>query len=103
METRITASIKTVESTLKKVDKAKQATLSEALRLDLSEVVGWQTAQAEAPAGGTLSTEDAQLIYHAIGPTGANWQRQTLATRLVITQVMQTLLGSQITARRKRA
>ena len=45
METRITAWIKTVESTLKKVDKAKQATLSEALRLDLSEVVGWQTAQ----------------------------------------------------------
>jgi|TARA_R100000306_G_scaffold20515_2_gene24373 hypothetical protein len=103
METRITAWIKTVESTLKKVDKAKQATLSEALRLDLSEVVGWQTAQAEAHAGGTLSTEDAQVIYHAIGPTGANWQRQTLATRLVITQVMQTLLGSQITARRKRA
>ena len=103
METRITAWIKTVESTLKKVDKAKQATLSEALRLDLSEVVGWQTAQAEAHAGGTLSTEDAQVIYHAIGPTGANLQRQTLATRLVITQVMQTLLGSQITARRKRA
>jgi hypothetical protein len=103
METRITAWIKTVESTLKKVDKAKQATLSEALRLDLSEVVGWQTAQAEAHAGGTLSTEDAQVIYHAIGPTGANWQRQTLATQLVITQVMQTLLGSQITARRKRA
>ena len=103
METRITAWIKTVESTLKKVDKAKQDTLSEALRLDLSEVVGWQTAQAEAHAGGTLSTEDAQVIYHAIGPTGANWQRQTLATRLVITQVMQTLLGSQITARRKRA
>ena len=103
METRITAWIKTVESTLEKVDKAKQDTLSEALRLDLSEVVGWQTAQAEAHAGGTLSTEDAQVIYHAIGPTGANWQRQTLATRLVITQVMQTLLGSQITARRKRA
>ena len=103
METRITAWIKTVESTLKKVDKAKQATLSEALRLDLSEGGGWQPAQAEAHAGGTLSTEDAQVIYHAIGPTGANWQRQTLATRLVITQVMQTLLGSQITARRKRA
>ena len=42
---RATRWIKTVESTLKKVDKAKQATLSEALRLDLSEVIGWQTAQ----------------------------------------------------------
>ena len=103
MANRLTAWIKTVEKDLKKVDKAKQATLSEALTLDLSEVIGWQNAQAEAHAGGTLSTEDAQVIYHAIGPTGANWQCQTLATRLVITQVMQTLLGSQIAVRRKRA
>ena len=103
MPNRLTAMISDVEPELKNVDKTKRATLETALALDTSEVIGWQTAQAEAHASGTLNTDEAQFIYAAIGPTGLNWTKQTLATQLVITQVMKTLLGNQIAARRQRA
>jgi hypothetical protein len=103
MTNRLKEMISAVEPELKNVDKTKRARLKAAFALDASEVIGWQNAQAEAHAGGTLSTDEAQLIYTAIGPTGENWTKQTLATQLIVTQVMQTLLGNQIAARRWRA
>ena len=103
MPNRLTVMISDVAPKLKNVDKTKRARLKAALALDASEIIGWQNAQTEAHASGTLSTDEAQFIYAAIGPTGANWPKQTLATRYVITQVMQTLLGNQIAARRQRA
>ena len=103
MANRLTAMICDVAPKLKNVDKTKRARLEAALALSAGEIIGWQNAQAEAHASGTLSTDEAQLIYAAIGPTGENWPRQTLATQLIVTQVMKTLLGNQIAARRQRA
>jgi hypothetical protein len=101
MANRLTAMIELTETDLKGLEKAKHAKLTAALALDTSEVIGWQTAQAEAHASGMISTDEAQFIYVAIGPAGGNWKRQTLATRIVITQAMHTLLSNQIAARRQ--
>ena len=65
--------------------------------LTFGEWYAYQSAQAVAHAKGTISADEAQTIYHALGGEGfteTGWSTDAdLATKLVVTNVMASLLG----------
>ena len=72
------------------------ADLDAKMGLSLADFVGYQNAQSSAFAGGKLNLDEAQSIYRALGGDGyhGGWPAGTsLATKLVITQIVGELLG----------
>jgi len=56
----------------------------------------FQEAQARAHASGRLTTDEAQIIYMALGATGSagGWAKGTdLATKVIVTEVIAELLA----------
>jgi len=66
------------------------------MALSLQEFVAFQNAQARAHATGRLSTDEATVIYRALGGEvyQGDWPADTpLATKVTLTQVMGELLA----------
>ena len=79
------------------------ARLEAGLANDLDTHFRSQNAQAEAHAMGRISTEEAQVIYLALGevPVEDGWAEGTdLATKVVVTEFLVGLVGAQIARRR---
>jgi hypothetical protein len=72
--------------------------LEDGMAVDFQEHFQYQEQQARAHAMGKISTEDAQVIYNALGEVGSSsnggWAADTdLATKVVVTQAIGQLLG----------
>lgn len=71
--------------------------LDKAQVLTFREWYAYQSAQASAHAMGKITADEAQTIYHALGAEGfteTGWAEDAdLATKLVVTNVMGSLLG----------
>lgn len=79
------------------------AALDSQLANSITEHAAMQNAQASAHALGLISTEDAQIIYLALGevPGPDGWAAGTdIATKVVVTQAMQQVIGLLIAKRR---
>jgi hypothetical protein len=75
------------------------ARLEASTQFDIEEFVKFQELKSSAWLGGKFSTETAQLIYNYLGETPAHANRQPLAVRLVLTQVLTELLSMSLRER----
>jgi len=77
---------------------------SKFLDVSFEEHFTYQTAQAHAHASGLISAETANIIYRALGETGApkngGWAaRADTATKYVVTLAMERILSDRLAAR----
>ena len=78
--------------------------LEESFALSVADHAAFQNQQAKANATGRLNTDEALLIYHALGEwadeSNGGWQAGVgIAAKVVITQIMQELLSEAIAAK----
>jgi hypothetical protein len=73
------------------------------LNMEFDEHFAGQNAQAEAHAGGKLTLEEAQTVYQALGQSADHFNKQPLATKIVVTQLVQELLSAKLGRRRQTA
>jgi hypothetical protein len=95
---RITAAIEKLRVRYDALDPEAQARLDEEMAVDFAEHHAFQNAQARAHAGGKLTSEEAQIIYVALGEVGSaengGWAAGTDApTKCAVTLVMGELIG----------
>jgi hypothetical protein len=80
------------------------ARTDETLALDFNEHFSYQEIQARAHVSGKLSTEEAQIIYAALGEVGSSanggWSAGVdTATKYAVTLTIQALLKQRIAGR----
>lgn len=80
------------------IDPADLPGLEATLAVTFQEHFAYQNAQARAHATGVLTTEEAQVVYVALGevgdPANGGWAADTdLATKVVVTNLMGQLIG----------
>ena len=87
---------KPIAATLEKLD--------ESFSLSAADHAAFQTRQVKANATGRINTDEALLIYNALGEwadeDNGGWQAGVgIAAKVVITQIMQELLSEAIAAK----
>lgn len=69
------------------------------LDLSLEEFVAFQNIKSRAQVLGKINLDEAMTIYAALGE-GGNWAADTdLATKLIVTQIMEELITMQLAGR----
>ena len=97
---RVTAAIAQMRERVATLEPDKVERLERGNVLDSFEHAQYQNQQARAHATGRLTTEEAQVLYIALGevgnPSNGGWATGTdLATKLVVTMVIGELLGAR--------
>jgi len=98
---RVTAAIAQMRERVATLEPDKVERLEKGNVLDSFEHAQYQNQQARAHATGRLTTEEAQVLYIALGevgnPSNGGWATGTdLATKLVVTMVIGELLGARV-------
>jgi hypothetical protein len=104
-ENRLTRAIEAARAKIDALDGRARDRLEAATVLEGDDHFQYQQVQAQAHAAGTIPTDEAQVIYVALGEVGSaengGWARGTdLATKVVVTQAVAELLQLQIKRRR---
>jgi hypothetical protein len=99
---RITTMVSKVQDLLDRTSEERRAAVESRLALQFDEHFVMQQNQAEACASGLLTTEEALIVYGALGKTfsrddNGGWAAGTgLATKVVVTQLMSELLAAKL-------
>lgn len=101
---RVQAAIDRTREKIKTVDAQALTDLDKALAVDFDDHFQYQEIQAQAHAEEKLTTEEAQIIYIALGEVGSasngGWATGAdLATKSVVTTLMGHLLAERMTSR----
>jgi len=99
---RVSRAIDVSREAISKLNADTQAALDATLAVEFDEHFAYQQAQARAHVEGLLSTDEAQVVYVALGevgsPSNGGWAEGTdTATKAVVTQ----LIGELLTRRSK--
>ena len=81
-----------------RVSKERLAELHRSLDLSLEEFVRFQELKSVETMNGKLTLEEGQLLYHLLGTTPSVFNGQSLAVKVVLTQVFQELLAHSLRA-----
>ena len=97
-ENRVTRAIDAAREKAATLAPERQAELNDTLALEALEHHAYQNAQARAHASGILTTDEAQIVYAALGEVGSaengGWAAGTdLPTKVVVTQLVGELMG----------
>lgn len=95
---RVERGIGRAQTKIRGLDEEKVLKLEENCKIDFRDHFAYQQAQAQAHAGGKLSTGEAMILYQSLGEVwsegNGGWKKGTpLATKIVVTQVIGELLG----------
>lgn len=98
MSNRVEQAIARMQGKIAALDEEKVLKLEENCKINFQEHFAYQQAQAQAHAGGKLSTGEAQILYQSLGEVwfegNGGWKKGTpLATKVVVTQVVGELMG----------
>lgn len=99
---RLTVAIEKVQAQIDaKLDEAGRKGLDEAMDVSFEEHFKFQQLQSQAHAMQNLTTDEAQIVYIALGgvgsPSNGGWAADTsLATKVVVTQLMGELLAKKL-------
>lgn len=98
---RLTPAIERTRAKIETLDADKIARLEENTAIDFEEHFEFQQTQAAAHAMGKISTEEAQIIYSALGnshsDTNGGWTKKTdLATKVMVMQIVGELLEMRL-------
>jgi hypothetical protein len=101
---RIETAIARVRETFATLPADKVESVDTSLALDFGEHFEYQEVQARAHVSGKLSTDEAQIVYAALGEVGSasngGWAAGTdTATKYAVTLVIGELLKARIAAR----
>lgn len=99
MANRVKDMIERYQAKIDKVDTDKLEKLNKDLATSWKDLVEYQSLQASAHAAGKITTEEAKVVYEALGgenPTEEKWNKLPLATKVTITQLMNELLEWRI-------
>jgi hypothetical protein len=97
-ENRLTRSLAEIREKYDGLTPDKQANLDREMDVSFEEHFAYQNAQARAHAAGRITTDEAQLIYAALGEVGSTknggWAAGTdTPTKVVVTLTIGQLLG----------
>jgi hypothetical protein len=103
---RITLALDTVRERCDALDPADLAKLDRDMEVEFTEHFAYQQAQARAHASGLITTDEARLIYVALGevgsPSNGGWAAETTtAEKVVVTMLMGELIGRQVREARR--
>lgn len=95
---RIATAVENVRAKLAALDADKVAALDANMAVEFDEHFAFQNAQARAHLTGKLTTDEAQIVYVALGevgsPSNGGWAAETdTATKVAVTLVMGELLA----------
>lgn len=99
---RLTVAIEKVQAQIDaKLDETSAKALGDTLAVTFDEHFRFQELQAQAHVMQNLSTDEAQVVYIALGevgsPSNGGWAADTsLATKVVVTQLMGELLAKKL-------
>ena len=98
---RVREAIDRIKPKIEVLEESKRIALDKGLKLDFEEHFTYQNLQAKAHAMGKITTEEAQIIYCALGEVpsveNGNWASDTdLPVKVVVTRLMVELLESSI-------
>jgi hypothetical protein len=104
---RVQHSIDVVRSHFAELDADKLASIDSKLALDFGEHFDYQEVQALAHASGKLTTEEALIVYAALGevgsPSNGGWSSGVeTATKYAITLTIEGLVKARVEAARAR-
>lgn len=96
-ENNLTRAIAAVQERIDAADAETMSKLDDEMAVSFEEHFAFQSAQARAHAMGKLTTDEAQVIYVALGevgsPSNGGWASGTdLATKVTVTMLMPKLL-----------
>jgi hypothetical protein len=102
---RVSRAIDVAREAVSKLNAVAASELDTTLALDFDEHFAYQQAQARAHAEGVLTTDEAQIVYVALGevgsPSNGGWATGTdTATKAVVTQLIGQLLAGRLKAAR---
>lgn len=105
---RIATAVERVRARLADLDPEKVAELDKGMSLEAFEHFEYQNVQARAHVEQTLTTEEAQTIYVALGEVGSaangGWAEGTdTATKVAVTQAIGELLTKRVKEARRAA
>jgi hypothetical protein len=100
---RVITARDTIAERLQSLDAVKVAELDNSMAIEFDEHFAYQNAQARAHVSGLLTSDEAQVIYVALGELHNNsnggWANGTdTATKCVVTKIVAELLSKQIKA-----
>ena len=95
---RLASHIEMVRGKFSELDADAQTKLDTEMAVAFDEHFAYQNAQARAHAAGRLTTEEAQIVYHALGEVGSEenggWAAGTdTPTKVSVTVLMGQILG----------
>lgn len=104
---RVQHSIALVRSQFASLSADKLADIDDKLALDFTEHFDYQEVQARAHASGELSTEEAQIVYAALGEVGSvsngGWSAGVdTATKYAVVLTIEALVKKRVEAARAR-
>lgn len=98
-ENRMSKKIAEIRERIETLDEAEREKLDATLAVEFDEHFAYQQAQARAHVSGLISTDEAQVIYTALGEVGSadngGWAAGTdTATKVVVTLAMGELIAA---------
>jgi hypothetical protein len=102
MSNRIVRAIRAAQDRIDATPADKVRSLEQKLTLDFGEFCEYQRIQSEAAAAGVLSTDEAMVIYTALGGEhyAGGWPKETLlAARVIVVQTIGELLKRRISGK----
>lgn len=100
---RVSGAIARLRARIEHLDPDKVASVDEMSAVMFLEHAQYQNQQASAFAGGRLTFDEAQIIYHALGEVhnerNGGWAAGVdTATKVIVTQIIGELLGVEVGA-----
>jgi len=95
---RLASVVAEVERNSKKLTPEQIEKASKALDLTFDEHFVMQNAKSRAHAGGKISTDNAMFLYQALGNTPDHFNRQSFATKYVVTKMLHLIMKEQVVA-----
>lgn len=101
---RLSDAIAKVRPRIDALDATKRDELDAGMAIEFAEHFAYQEGQARAHVSGTITADEAQIIYASLGEVGSasngGWAVNTdLATKVVVTQIMAELVKHEVMSR----
>lgn len=96
MNNRIQSAISVCEIKVKQLAAEKVVNLGKQLDIQFDEFVKFQELKSVASIDGTLTLDEAQTVYGYLGNTPEHFNRQPVAVKVVLTQLLAELLKRRI-------
>lgn len=90
--TALNAAIEKIDETLKSQPPEKLEQVNKALNITSDELFTWQELKSVAQASGKITLEVSLFLFEAIGQTPKHFNKQSIAKKYLVTNIMKNLM-----------